>query len=96
MNKIIKLKLSIEYFEKDKYNELEARLADFNLKEGDLIRFLEWDRKKKTFSGRFYDKEVKSFHRIRSPFRFWKKKDLNKYGIYVLKFDRKPVYEKRK
>ena len=95
MSRIIKLKSSTEYFEKDKHNKLEARLANFSLKKDDIIRFLEWDRKKVAFTGRFYDKKIKDFHKIRKPFHFWKKRDLNKYGIYVLELKKKPVYKNK-
>jgi len=87
MNKIIETKLPIEYFEKDRDNRFEARLAKFDLKKGDIIRFREWDDKKKSFTGRHYDKKVKDFHKIQRATRFWKKKDLLKYGIYVLELE---------
>jgi len=54
MVKIIEMRLPIEYFEKDRDNRLEARLAKFDLKKGDIIRktFLPVDfltRKSRTF-----------------------------------------------
>lgn len=81
--KIIEMKLPSEYFEKDRHNRLEARLAKFQLKKGDVIRFREWDVKRKAFTGRFFDKRVVDFHRIRRAMRFWSKKDLLKFGIYI-------------
>ena len=76
--------MPVEYFEKDRNNRLEARLAKFKLAKHDVIRFREWNFKKKIFTGRYFDKEVVDFHKIRKATRFWTKKDLLKYGIYVL------------
>lgn len=85
---IIDSKLPKEYFEKDRYNRLEARIARFDLKKGDIIRFREWDRKTDTLTGRFFDRKVRDVHKIHKATRFWKKKDLTKYGLYI--FELKP------
>lgn len=83
MSKIINLKLPIEYFEKDQGNRLEARLANFDLHKGDVLRFREWDEKTDKFTGRYFDRKVKNFHKIHRALRFWSKRDLNKYGLYI-------------
>jgi len=87
MTKIIEMKLPVEYFEKDRNNRLEARLAKFDLEKGDMIRFREWDSKKKSFTGRFFDKKVKDFHKIKKATRFWKKKELTQFGLYILELE---------
>lgn len=87
MAKIIEMKLPREYFEKDRGNRLEARLAKFELAKGDIIRFREWDGKTNTFTGRFYDRRVKDFHKIHKATRFWKEEDLHKFGLYVLELE---------
>ena len=81
--KIIDLNLPDKYFEKDRYNHLEARLARFELEKGDILRFHEVDEKGKP-TGRFYDRKVKDFHKIHKSTKYWSKKDLTKYGIYIL------------
>lgn len=83
MPRLIEIKIPVEYFEKDKNNRLEARLAKFELDRHDIIRFREWDLEKKIFTGRYFDKEVVDFHKIRKATRFWSKKDLLEHGIYV-------------
>jgi len=92
--KIIEMKLPIEYFKKDRHNRLEARLAKFDLKKGNIIRFREWDTKRKIFTGRFFDKRVVDLHKIRRATRFWSKKDLLKFGIYVLELADKRTSKK--
>ena len=82
MRRTIDLELPSSYFEKDKDNELEARLAKFDLDKGDIIRFHETDNKGKR-TGRHYDKKVVNFHKIHKATKYWKKKDLLKYGLYI-------------
>ena len=81
--KVIDLDLPVKYFEKDRYNRLEARLAKFDLEKNDILRFHETDEKGQR-TGRFYDRLVKDFHKIHKATKCWSKKDLTKYGIYVL------------
>lgn len=89
MGKIIDSKLPIEYFTKDRNNRLEARIARFNLKKGDILRFREWDPKTDTYTGRYFDRKVRDVHKIHHATRFWTKKDLTKYGIYVFELETK-------
>lgn len=84
MSKIIEMKLSSHYFEKDRYNKLEARLANFDLEKGDIIRFREWDEEKNNYTGRYFDRRVSDFHKIGKAVRYWSQEDLHKYGVYVL------------
>jgi hypothetical protein len=89
--KIIDLNLPDKYFKKDRQNRLEARLARFELEKGDILRFHEVDSKGKP-TGNSFDRIVKDFHKIHKAAKYWSKKDLTKYGIYVLELGepRKP------
>lgn len=82
MSKIINLILPKKYFEKDRHNKLEARLARFKLEKGDILRFNEINEQGKP-TGQYYDKKVKNFHKIHKALKYWSKKDLTKYGLYI-------------
>lgn len=97
MKKIIDLRIPIEYFKKDRHNPMEARLARFELNKGDILRFHEWDIKMKRYTGEYYDREVKDFHKIKKAIRFWKRADLLKHGIYIFSLSEpKKKYPKKK
>lgn len=83
MGKIVEVKIPQEYFEKDRNNELEARLAKFDLQEGDTIRFLEYDKQDGELTGKFYDRKVVKLHKIHKATKYWTPEDLEKYGIYI-------------
>lgn len=87
MSKIIDLDFPTEYFEKDRNNRLEARIARFDLHKGDILRFHEIDEKGKR-TGRFYDKEVKDFHKIHKATKYWNKENLIKFGLYIFDLDK--------
>ena len=84
MGNIIDLKISRVYFEKDRDNRLELRLANFPLEKGDIIRFHEYDKETNTYTGRYFDKVVNDFHKVHKALRVYSKEDLEKYGLYVL------------
>ena len=86
MVRIIDLGLPKKYFEKDRYNHLEARLARFDLQKNDILRFHEIDESGQK-TGRYYGRKVKDFHKIHKATKYWKKKDLVKYGLYILQLD---------
>lgn len=58
---VIKKKIWPKYFEQVKTGKkkFELRLADFNLKKGDVLVLKEWDPKKKEYTGRKIKKKVK-------------------------------------
>lgn len=87
MLKIIESDLTKDYFQKDKNNRLEARIARFSLEKGDIMRFYEVDENGKR-TGRFYDKKVKDFHKIHKATKYWSKEDLATFGLYILDLDR--------
>lgn len=84
---LVEIKLPKEYFEKDRDNRLEARLAKFELKPGDTIRFKEWDPGTDMLTGRYFDKKVKDLHKIHHATKYWSKEDLLKYGIYIMELE---------
>lgn len=79
---VVEFNLNKEYFEKDKNNKLEARIARFNLHKGDILRFNEIDENGQK-TGRFFDRKVKDFHKIHKATKYWSKEDLTKYGLYI-------------
>ena len=76
-------------FDTDQKLPVDFRIADFNLKDGDLIRFREWDPKTKKYSGREYIKTVKRVTKHESPTYYWKIEDLEKHGIYIIEWKSK-------
>lgn len=91
---IIDLNLEKAYFEKDRDNHLEARLAKFELQKGDILRFHEIDESGQR-TGKFYDRLLRDFHKIHKATKYWSKKDLTKYGIYIFELG-KPRSASRK
>jgi ribosomal protein S17 len=81
----IEKKIWPEFFEKIKNSEkrFEIRLADFDIKEGDILVLREWDPNTKEFTGREIEKEVKSII-ITNPLRFYSEEDIRKYSLYVI------------
>jgi hypothetical protein len=86
--RIIEKKVFPKYFKIIKNNKkhFELRLADFNIKEGDVIILKEWSPKTKKYTGRklkfntglifkIPPKDMKKFHSER---------DIKKYGFYVI------------
>ncbi len=74
-------------FDKDKLLTLDFRLADFELEQGDQIRFREWDPGTKQYTGREYVKTVKRVIKSESPTRYWKPEEMEKYGMYLLEWE---------
>lgn len=85
--KIVDKKIWPDMFENDRDLPVDFRLADFDLQDGDKIRYKEWDPKINKFTGREYVKTVKRVTKHESPTRYWKPKDLVKNGIYVIEFE---------
>jgi len=83
MTNIIDLNIPTKYFVKDRNNRLEARLARFDLQKGDILRFHETDKEGKR-TGKYFDRKVNDFHKIHKATKYWSKKDLIKFGLYIL------------
>jgi ASC-1-like (ASCH) protein len=85
---IIKKKIDLEYFEliKSGKKNFEVRLADFKIKEGDILILEEKDKKSKKLTGRRIEKKVKDvfYKPLQNLGRI---KDLVKYGIYVIQLE---------
>lgn len=82
---IIKKKIWLEYFElvKSGKKKFELRLADFDVKEGDVIILQEWDPEKKTYTGREIEKDVKYVLKFDLD-DFDQKEDVMEKGLYVI------------
>ena len=86
--KVIESNLPKAYFDKDRNNRLEARIAKFELNIGDTIRFFEWDEEKHERTGRYYDKKVRDLHKLQHAVKkYWKKEDLDKFGLYIMELE---------
>ncbi|PIZ89472.1 MAG: RNA-binding protein [Candidatus Nealsonbacteria bacterium CG_4_10_14_0_2_um_filter_37_10] len=84
---VIKKKIWPKYFEQVKTGKkkFELRLADFNLKKGDVLVLKEWDPKKKEYTGRKIKKKVKYLLKFKLN-DFGQKKEIEKKGLYVIQF----------
>ncbi|HBP01095.1 MAG: hypothetical protein UY41_C0001G0003 [Candidatus Moranbacteria bacterium GW2011_GWE1_49_15] len=76
-----------EYFQLilDGKKTYDMRLADFKCKEGDVLVLREWDPETKEYSGRVLEKEITYVGKTKK-FDFWKKEDVEKYGLQVISF----------
>ncbi|MDD3072245.1 MAG: DUF3850 domain-containing protein [Candidatus Colwellbacteria bacterium] len=87
---IIHKKVWSEYFEKiiSGKKRLELRLADFEINEGDILVFEEWDKDKKEYTGR--KTEVIATYILKTKGQtFWAEKDVQKYGFQIIQFESK-------
>ncbi len=84
----IKKKKWPEYFEKAMTGEkkIEVRLADFKLKEGDVLVLEEYDPKTKRYTGRTIKKKVKKLFKF-NPTKAHSLKDIKKFGIYEIELE---------
>jgi hypothetical protein len=85
--KVIEKKIWPDMFENDKKLPVDFRLADFDLEDGDQIKFREWDPETKQFTGREYTKTVRRVTKHNSPTRYWKQEELEKHGTYIIEFE---------
>ena len=63
----------------------DARIADFNVKKGDILVLREYDPVDKSYTGRKSEKKI-SFVLNSKDQKFWTKKDINKYGLVIMGF----------
>ena len=86
---VIEKKLWPEFFEDyaSGKRRFEVRLADFELKEGDVIVFREWDPRTRKYTGRSFKALVTRVEKQNSPTRFWSVEELEKHGIYVFSLE---------
>jgi len=70
---------------KEEKRNAELRLADFNIKTGDILLLEEWDPKKKEYTGKLLRKRVKKVTKL-DLLDFYTAKDLKKHGCYLIEF----------
>ena len=61
----------------------DLRLADWNVKQGDVILFQEWDPETKRYTGREMSKTVGYVGRTKD-WEVWAKDDIEKYGYQII------------
>jgi hypothetical protein len=83
----IRKKLWPKWFKimKSQRRNAELRLADFNIKKGDILILEEWDPKKKEYTGKMLRKKVKKIIKF-NPFDFYTAKQIKKHGCYLIEF----------
>ena len=82
---VIKKKIWPEFFElvKSGKKNFELRVADFSIKEDDILILEEWDPKTKKYTGRKLEKSAKYFLKFNLD-DFGQKEEIEKRGIYVI------------
>lgn len=77
-----------EYFElvKSGKKRFELRLADFNIKEGDILILEEYDPKTKKYTGRKIEKNVDYVFKFNLD-DFGQKEEIEKRGLYVIQIE---------
>ena len=84
---IIRKKIPPKYFNliKSGKKKFELRLAEFKIKEGDILILREWNPKKKEYTGR----EIRKRARYILKFKlndFGQKEEIQKKGLYIIQF----------
>ena len=87
MSKIEK-KVWPEYFQKisDGIKKYELRLADFDVKKGDVLVLKEWDPNTEEYTGRELTKNVTYVLKTKDV-TFWSQGDVNKYGFQIISIE---------
>jgi ASC-1-like (ASCH) protein len=84
---VIKKKTWTKHFElvKSGKKNFDLRLADFKVKEGDILVLEEWDPDKKQYTGRKIEKTVSYVFKFNLD-DFGQKKEIEGRGLYVIQF----------
>jgi len=85
--KIIEKKLWPDYFDGDRTASNDFKLADFDLQDGDQIKFREWNPQTKEYTGREYVRKVRKVIKHESPTRYWTPQELEKHGMYIIEWE---------
>lgn len=85
--KTIEKKLWPDYFDLDRSASNDFKLANFDLRDGDQIKFREWDPQTKKYTGREYIRKVKKVIKHESPTRYWPQAELEKFGMYIIEWE---------
>lgn len=82
---LIKKKIWPKHFElvKSGKKKFELRLADFNIKEGDVLVLEEWNPKAKKYTGRKIKKKVEYIFKFNLN-DFGQKKKIEEKGLYMI------------
>jgi len=65
--------------------KFELRLADFKVKEGDILILEEWNSKTKEYTGRKIKRKIKYIVKFKLD-KFGQKKEIEKKGLYIIQF----------
>ena len=84
---VIEKKTWPDFFEKISKGEknVDLRLADFELKSGDILVLKEWDPIRQRYTGRSINKIVKNVNKVNLT-TFWDLKKVKNHGIYLIEF----------
>lgn len=64
----------------------DLRLADFDIKEADVLFFKEWDKETQSFTGREIEKSVLYAGKTKGD-TTWSQDDIDKYGYQIISFE---------
>ena len=84
---IIRKKITSKFFKEvqNGKKKFELRLADFNIKEGDILILEEWNPQLKKYTGRKIEKKVNYVLKFNLD-NFGQKKEIEEKGLYVIQF----------
>lgn len=85
---IIKKKTWPKFFQKilDGEKKFDLRLADFDVKEGDILLLEEYDPETKQYTGRKLEKKVTYIIKTKD-IQFNSKEDIDKFGFIIMSLD---------
>lgn len=79
--------LTFELFASGK-RKIEFRLADFDLKTGDVLVLREYDPRTKQYSGRQTELRCKRVEKsVDNPMQFYNLEDVKKHGFYLIELE---------
>jgi ribosomal protein S17 len=84
----IKKKTWPDLFQKmvDEKKNTDLRLADFDIKEGDILILEEYEPKTKKYTGRVLKKTVKNLNKVKLT-DFHKAEEISKYGHWIIELE---------
>lgn len=85
---IIKKKCWPDFFDKIKSGEkkFDARLDDFECREGDVLVLEEWDPETKKYTGRKIEKKITYVAKTKN-FKYWSDEEVEKYGYIIMSLE---------